>query len=235
MSPGAIVFIGILLVLAFAQPLQAAASEGTEVIDLDQKGSIRIRFLDGQTGKPFSFETKVGVFRAADIKLENGLQFVYDELFESVGKPPTEASQYNNTLADRLEEIALFKGISLEVPSEEISESGYVTFNDLTPGLFLIIQMYRGTDSPRYQVRPFIVTLPVQDPDGSFVYDADMEYRSRDHGEGTAVLINEGQTMIDSSSILAPEEEHRAKWPVAVLCITAGIVFGFLITRRRES
>ena len=235
MAHVACLLIGIILVLAAVRPLQATAAEDTEAIDLNRSGTIRIQFLDGQTGKPFSFGTKVGIFRVADIKLENGLHFVYDELFESVGKPPTMASQYNDELADRLEEIALFKGISLEVPSEEIREDGYVTFSDLTPGLFLIIQMYRGTDSPRYQVRPFIVTLPVKDADGSFVYDIEMEYRSRDHGQGTASLINKDQTMIDSSAVPAPEEGRGTKLPVAVICIAAGIVFVFLITRRRAS
>ena len=232
-APGAAILIGILLALLFARPLQAAAAEDTESIDLDRKGSITIRFLDGQTGKPFSFGTKIGVFRAADIKLENGLQFVYDELFESVGKPPTMASQYDDVLADRLEEIALFKGISLEVPSGEIKENGYVTFDDLSPGLFLIIQMYRGTDSPRYQVRPFIVTLPVQDADGSFVYDVEMEYRSRDHGKGTASLKHKEQTMIDSSSVPAPEEERRIGWPVYAIVIAGVVGVIFLIAGRR--
>ena len=228
-----VLIIWILLLLSAAGPLRAAAAEDTEQLDLQREGTISIQFVDGQNGKPFSFGTKVGVFRAADISLENGLQFVYDELFESVGKPPTQASQYNDRLADRLEEVAIFKGISLEVPSQEISEDGTVHFSGLTPGLFLIFQMSRGTDSPRYQVRPFVVTLPVQDAAGSFVYDAEMIYKSRDHGQGTASLIHEEHRMIDSSSVPAPQENKKARWPLIVICLAGGIIFGFLLTRLR--
>ena len=103
----------------------------------------------------------------------------------------------------------------------------------MSPGLFLIIQMYRGTDSPRYQVRPFIVTLPVQDADGSFVYDVEMEYRSRDHGKGTASLKHKEQTMIDSSSVPAPEEERRIGWPVYAIGIAGVVGVIFLIAGRR--
>ena len=129
--------------------------------------------------------------------------------------------------------MAIFKGISLEVPSQEISEDGTVHFSGLTPGLFLIFQMSRGTDSPRYQVRPFVVTLPVQDADGSFVYDAEMIYKSRDHGQGTASLIHEEHRMIDSSSVPAPQENKKARWPLIVICLAGGIIFGFLLTRLR--
>jgi len=229
-----ILIISILLMLIPARPVQAAAAEDTEPLDLHREGSLSIRFVDGQNGKPFSFGTKVGVFRTADISLENGLQFIYDELFESVGQPPTQNSQYNDRLADRLEEVALFKGISLEVPSQVIREDGTVNFTGLTPGLFLIFQMSRGTDSPRYQVRPFIVTLPVQDADGSFVYDVEMIYKSSDHGQGTASLIGEGQSMIDSSSVPAPKENKESRWPLLAACLAGGVVLGFLFTRLRR-
>ena len=228
-----ILIMSILLMLIPARPLQAAAAEDTESLDLHREGTLSIRFVDGKNGKPFSFGTKVGVFRTADISLENGLQFVYDELFESAGKPPTQNSQYTDSLADRLEEVAIFKGISLEVPSQVIREDGTVNFSGLTPGLFLIFQMSGGTDSPRFQVRPFIVTLPVQDADGSFVYDVEMEYRSRDHGEGTALLVREGQTMIDSASIPPPQKKETSRWPVLAICLAGGIVLGLLLTRLR--
>ena len=229
-----VLIIWILLLLSAAGPLRAAAAEDTEQLDLQREGTISIQFVDGQNGKPFSFGTKVGVFRAADISLENGLQFVYDELFESVGKPPTQASQYNDRLADRLEEVAIFKGISLEVPSQEISEDGTVHFSGLTPGLFLIAQTHRGTDSPKYQIRPFLVTLPLQNSDGSYVYDAEMLYTAHEKGRGTAELMNPGCKMTDSTCMPAPEKKQETEWPVAVFCVLGGIVFGFMITRLRR-
>ena len=235
-APGALtIFIaGLLLIILAARPLRPLAAGNVEVPDLLREGSITIRFRDGEKDRPFSFGTKVGVFRAADISLDNGFQFVYDELFESVGKPPTLNSEFTGDLADRLEEVAEFKGISLELPSEEISESGTVKFEGLTPGLFLIAQTHRGTDSPKYQIRPFIVTLPLQNSDGSYVYDAEMLYTAHEKGRGTAELMNPGCKMTDSTCMPAPEKKQETEWPVAVFCLCGGIALGLIITRFRR-
>lgn len=225
---------GVLLIILAARPLRPSAAETHEAPDLSREGSITISFRDGENGAPFSFGTKVGVFRAADISLSNGFQFVYDELFESVGAPPTLNSEFTDDLADRLEEVAEFKGISLELPSEELSENGTVKFEGLTPGLFLIAQTHRGTDSPKYQIKPFIVTLPIQNSDGSYVYDAEMLYTAREKGHGTVELMNPGCQMTDSTCMPAPEKKQEIEWPVAVFCLCGGIALGFIITRFRR-
>lgn len=226
--------IGICLIILPKVPLSAAAAEGTEGPDLTRTGTLTIEFRDSQTGRPFSFENKVGIFKAADISLENGLQFVYDELFESVGDPPTLASEMNDELADRLWEVAEFKGISLDAPSVEISESGIATFKDLDPGLYLIVQTYRGTDSLRYQIRPFIVTMPVQKSDGSFAYNVNMLYLAGDEGPGSAELAMQGASMVDSTSVEGGQKEKKSLPLVPVICVLIAAAAVVVVIRRRR-
>ncbi len=226
--------IGICLIALPAMPLLAESVEGGEVPDLNKTGTLTIEFRDSQTGRPFSFENKVGIFKAADISLENGLHFVYDELFESVGDPPTLASEMNDELADRLWEVAEFKGISLDAPSVEINESGIATFKDLDPGLYLIVQTYRGTDSLRYQIRPFIVTMPVQKSDGSFAYNVNMLYLAGDEGPGSAELAMQGASMVDSTSVEGGQKEKKSLPLVPVICVLIAAAAVVVVIRRRR-
>jgi hypothetical protein len=119
---------GLLAGILITCGMPAIASENLEQPDLSKKGSISIDFRDSETNEPFSFGSKVGLFKAADLIENKGYSFVYDELFESVGPVPMTAAEYTPELADRLEETAEYKGISLDVPSEEISEAGSVVF-----------------------------------------------------------------------------------------------------------
>ena len=174
------------------------------------------------------------IYKAADISLENVLHFVYDELFESVGDPPTLASEMNDELADRLWEVAEFKGISLDAPSVEINESGIATFKDLDPGLYLIVQTYRGTDSLRYQIRPFIVTMPVQKSDGSFAYNVNMLYLAGDEGPGSAELAMQGASMVDSTSVEGGQKEKKSLPLVPVICVLIAAAAVVVVIRRRR-
>lgn len=192
-----------MILLTCKLPLYAAENSGMP--DLTKTGSITIHFIDSDTGKGFSFGNKVGLFKVANAVEDEGYRYEYDELFESVGEPPEKASEMNTELAERLLETAEYKGISLDVPSEELSEDGEVIFNGIEPGLYLVSQTHRGTDSPRYQIEPFLVTVPVRMGDGSFLYDVEVIYKTGT-GEGgkAAIAINDGAVMTDTS--LSPDQ-----------------------------
>lgn len=208
------------ILMLFIWKLPLLAAENAELPDLDRTGSITINFIDSETGKGFSFGNKVGLFKVAEVTEENGYQYVYDELFESVGEPPATAEEMNSDLAYRLLETAEYKGISLDVPSEELSENGKVTFNNIGAGLYLVSQTHRGTDSARFQIEPFLVTVPVRMTDGSFLYDVEVTYETGTGEAGTAkIALNNGAVMADSSIMPAQEKKSGGNWITVIAVI----------------
>ena len=79
---------GLLAGILITCGMPAIASENLEQPNLSKKGSISIDFRDSETNEPFSFGSKVGLFKVADLIENKGYSFVYDELFESVGPVP---------------------------------------------------------------------------------------------------------------------------------------------------
>lgn len=208
--------IGINIILLFSLGLPAAAAENAEIPDVNRKGSLTIYFRDSETGEGFSFGTKVGLFKVANIEVGDGFRYVYDELFESVGDPPTTASEMDRELAQRLEETANYKGISLDSPSEELSEEGIARFVDLEPGLYLVVQTHRGTDSARFQIEPFLVTVPVRDGSGRLLYNVQMTYQTGNGEPGTAeIAVKDGTFMMDA--VITNTEPWWEKYWIAIL------------------
>ena len=135
-----------------------------------QTGSLTIAFTN-EAGEPDKFGNKVGIYKVADIKVEDGVTIVYDELFESVGEPPYRDAQLNDALAQKLNETAEIKGISLDAPSEEIWSDGTVTFKGVEAGLYLVVQTYRVSDSEKAVIEPFLAMIPERRADGTLNYD----------------------------------------------------------------
>ena len=74
---------GLLSLILLVCGMPVAASDNTVVPDLSHRGTISIEFRDSETNEPFSYGTKVGLFKVADVIENKGYSFVYDELFES--------------------------------------------------------------------------------------------------------------------------------------------------------
>ena len=221
---------GILLVCG----MSAAAAENTEMPDLSQRGSISIDFSDSETNEPFSYGTKVGLFKVANLVEDKGkgYTFVYDELFESVGPVPRTAEEYTVELADRLEETAEYKGISLDAPSEVISEDGSAVFSNLESGLYLIVQTHRGTDSLRYQIEPFLVSIPVRQGNGSLSYNPALTYKSGTGELGTAEIELRGATMVDNAQLEVKKKSGNTKWIILAAGIAVAAVAVLVASRR---
>ncbi len=127
---------------------QAAEPSAADRIlpDPSQTGSLTVAFTN-EEGEPDKFGNKVGLYKVANLHVEDGFSLVYDELFESVGEPPRRDAQLDAALAQKLNETAEIKGISLDAPSEEIWSDGTVTFKGVDAGLYLVVQTYRVSDS----------------------------------------------------------------------------------------
>ena len=138
--------------------------------DPSQRGSLTVAFTNA-AGEPDKFGNKVGIYKVADIDVEDGFSLVYDELFESVGDPPDRDAQLDAALAQKLNETADIKGISLDAPSEEVWSDGKVTFKDTEAGLYLVVQTYRVSDSEKSKIEPFLALIPERRADGTLNYD----------------------------------------------------------------
>ena len=224
--------IGLLFAILVAAGMPVMASENIKLPDLSHRGTITIYFIDSDSNEPFSYGTKVGLFKVADIIENKGYSFVYDELFESVGPIPATVSEYTSDLAQRLEETAEYKGISLDAPSELIGEDGKVVFKNLEPGLYLIVQTHRGTDSLRYQIEPFLVTVPVRQGSGTYMYDPVLTYKSGTGEAGTAVITLQDGAMIDNSMMEVKPQNGNMKWIIVAVGIAAAALIVLAVSRR---
>ena len=149
-----------------AEPNAAAQT----IPDPVQTGTLTVAFTN-EAGEPDKFGNKVGLYKVANLQLGDGFSLVYDELFESVGEPPRRDAQLNADLAQKLNETAEIKGISLDAPSEEIWSDGTVTFKGVDAGLYLVVQTYRVSDSEKAVIAPFLAMIPERRADGTLNYD----------------------------------------------------------------
>ena len=167
---GAALLCGTVLLCGTTAQASEPASNEQVIPNPAQTGSLTIAFTN-EAGEPDKFGNKVGIYKVADIKVEDGVTIVYDELFESVGEPPYRDAQLNDALALKLNETAEIKGISLDAPSEEIWSDGTVTFKGVEAGLYLVVQTYRVSDSEKAVIEPFLAMIPERRADGTLNYD----------------------------------------------------------------
>ena len=167
---GAALLCGTVLLCGTTAQASEPASNEQVIPNPAQTGSLTIAFTN-EAGEPDKFGNKVGIYKVADIKVEDGVTIVYDELFESVGEPPYRDAQRNDALAQKLSETAEIKGISLDAPSEEIWSDGTVTFKGVEAGLYLVVQTYRVSDSEKAVIEPFLAMIPERRADGTLNYD----------------------------------------------------------------
>ena len=167
---GAALLCGTVLLCGTTAQASEPATNEQVIPNPAQTGSLTIAFTN-EAGEPDKFGNKVGIYKVADIKVEDGVTIVYDELFESVGEPPYRDAQLNDALAQKLNETAEIKGISLDAPSEEIWSDGTVTFKGVEAGLYLVVQTYRVSDSEKAVIEPFLAMIPERRADGTLNYD----------------------------------------------------------------
>ena len=144
----------------------AASAAGSEMPDLDRKGSLSITFTcDGQ---PISDGNKVGIFKVADAVFDDskGYKFVWNGEFAAVGAMPKNLDAVNSELAEKLVSIARDKRVPLYWNSQELDENGDVKFNDLEVGLYLVVHTKKveitlsDKSKVTYTINPFLVSVP---------------------------------------------------------------------------
>ena len=164
------------LFLAWTFPLAAAAADPDEFPDLDRPGSITATFTyyDKTSGKtlPVSGGNSVGLYKVADVVIDNGFRFVLDPRFESAGELPAtseELDSANSELAAKMAKIAA--AYDFDIAPVGMDSGGTVSFSDLKVGLYLVMQAGRGTGDSKFEIAPFLVSIPYHNPDGTWNYD----------------------------------------------------------------
>lgn len=151
----------LLLLLICTLAMQVAAYD---VPDPDQPGSIHVSMR--YAGSPVS-GGELTLYRVGDIEENNGdYTFVLTEQFS-----PSAVSLKNvqsSETAKKLASYARQKKISGKTKS--ISTAGKLSFEDLQPGLYLLVQ-HKAAEG-YYCVNPFLVSLPMPE-DGSYSYEVD--------------------------------------------------------------
>lgn len=211
-----------------AIPVSAAENE---LPDLDRLGSISVtyKFYNENTGKkePVSNGNSVGLFKVADVVEDGGYKFVIDDRFASAGEIPDtseELDAVNEDLAEAMAKIA--KGYDFDIASRETDEEGRVSFDGLEVGMYLVMQDAKGKGDNRYELTPFLLTIPYRNADGSLTYDISADTKP---------------VGIFKEQVPPPPPPHRIPqtgqlwWPVAALG-AAGVLFVVMgMVRRSKS
>lgn len=164
------------LFLAWISPLAAAAADRDEFPDLDRLGSITATFsyYDNDSGKtlPVSGGNSVGLFKVANVVEDDGFRFEVDPRFAAAGEIPAtseELDRANTELAGKMAIIAA--DYNFDISPVEMDADGTVSFSNLEVGLYLVMQAKQGTDENKFEIAPFLVSIPYQNPDGTWNYD----------------------------------------------------------------
>ncbi len=154
------------LALAFVlsvTPFQTRAAH--PVPDLTREGSITIQMRDGSQPVPGGTLT---IYRVGEVHEDDGnYSFRPTGDFQDCGEDFEEID--SPSLAQRLADYAEENDIE-GLETQEIGRNGTVVFEDLEPGLYLIVQ--HDAAEGYYPVLPFLVSIPYLE-DGEYLYDVD--------------------------------------------------------------
>ena len=168
------------LFLAWTAPLSAAASNREQFPDIERTGSITATFTyyDKDSGEtlPVSGGNSVGLFKVANVVIDDGFHYVVDPRFASAGEIPStseELDRVNIELASKMAKIA--ESYDFDQGPAEMNAEGTVSFSDLEIGLYLVMQAKQGTGDSNFVIAPFLISVPYENPDGTWRYDVNAQ------------------------------------------------------------
>lgn len=148
------------LVMLFCVSGITAYASGQTVPDLTADGSISVTMKAEENQKPVPGGTLI-IYHAADLLEKDGeLIWNYTEDFESCGLVPDDISE--EKFAELLENHIDTYGI--KGTEKTIASNGTVVFENLTLGIYLIVQ--KNPADGYYPINSFVVSVPSQEEDG---------------------------------------------------------------------
>ncbi len=134
-------------------------------IDLDRTGYIQVTLRDSDTEAAVS-GGELTLYQVAKVKQEKGdLSFAYTNGFEDCKIELGDLSE-----SDLAKKLAGQITSTMTSTTVTVGENGVARFDDLKPGLYLIVQKTAAKDYSA--INPFLVTLPMQEND-TYVYEVD--------------------------------------------------------------
>lgn len=156
--------LAVLLLFLFGFSTTALA---LEVPDLNRSGGITVTMQDPDTLAAVPGGT-VTLYRVADVKKENNADFSF-VLTGSFSGSNARLDTLDAALAQQLADYAAAQPLGGE--TKDIGADGRAVFENLTPGLFLLVQ--HTAAEGYYAVKPFLVSIPLEEADGSYTYAVD--------------------------------------------------------------
>ena len=212
--------------------IPVSAAESHEMLDPDRIGSISITFSyydeTAKETKPVTGGNSVGLYKVADVIVDNGFKFVTDERFAGAGTIPDTDEALDAANLDLAEKMAATaKSYAYDVQPKAMDAQGKVSFEGLEVGLYLVVQAAQGEGDNKFVLTPFLITIPQKNPDGSLVYDVDAQ--SKPLGIGKVVPTPPSP----------PTPSHLPQtgqmwWPVVLLAGLGVIAFCFGMSRKNR-
>ena len=140
-------------------PMTANAEEK---VDPDKKGSIIVATLNAD--KKAIVGGTVTLCQVAELS-EDAQKYVFTKDFESFKDPIAKDSDLTPELAEKL--AAKAKTLK-NLPTKEIGSKGYVEFEDLPVGLYVVFQEKAAKGYKA--IKPFLVSVPFREEDGKLNY-----------------------------------------------------------------
>lgn len=194
--------------------------------DLEKKGSIRISLQTEEGPVPGG---DLVLYRVADVIEENGFRFELIPELAGSGISLEEEDISSSLLAERLRQAAADAG--LEGVRREIDENGEVLFEDLSVGLYLLVQ---ETAAEGYELLdPFLVSIPMNE-NGEYIYDVDASPKAAlEHAEETP---GPSETPEPQETPEPMPQTGQLKWPIPVMIAlgTVLLVCGIVVIMRAK-
>lgn len=220
--------IFLVLVMVFLSSVNVS-SFAADVPNTERKGSITVTLKNGNKVVSGGSLT---MYKVADVYESDGnYGFKWMEDFVNC------SLHLDNIQSEKLaKDLADYAKDNCEGVTQKISANGTVEFNNLSVGLYLMVQT---ENSKNYNsVNPFLVTIPLKE-DGEYVYDVNASPKV----EVETTTKQDAVTTVPSTEQPSTEPNlpstGQLRWPIPVLALS-GIIFfvvGFTMysSRRKET
>lgn len=214
----------LLLVCTINRIVFAAETQTESLPDLDKTGSVIITMRDTDSGETVSGGS-VLLYPVADpVEVNGDFSYEFTESFSDSGFALEDIAteKLAADLADYVERNHI-KGTA-----RDVKEDGTVFFDDLKTGLYLVTQK---SPSEGYEaIRPFLVSVPVQSEDGSWIYEVDASPKvelktSSGSNPSKPDDPNNPNGKDHSSGITKLPQTGQLNWPVPVLAVGGLLLF----------
>lgn len=197
----------------------SVAAYAHEVPDISRRGSISITMTYDKNPVSGGMLT---IYRVGAISEEDGnVYFVLTDEFSGSGADLTDFS--NSEAANRLAEYITEQ--KLTGTTEEIGNDGKAVFEDIVPGLYLLVQT-KATEGYK-PAAPFLVSLPMNE-NGMYVYDVDASPKVElTKPEPTPPEKPTPGTEPPSGGNTPPKlpQTGQLNWPIPVLTVLGLVLF----------